>query len=332
MKNTMLLRSRSAGFVIGLPLCAALLGGCVVQGEEPQPADDQPATFQELEGTLKLEQDAERTKGSFEAGEWKLAFQSAPLGGTRYEVVLELNGATLTALGDAKGGFHLLDGFSTENGADTQLTLEDRQLILSFGRAYDRTLVGKKPSLAQTLLVRAADLWAEHPDGLPLQREVVSDPDRDVTQLCGQYLQWWAVTHDCSHGGFWGDGQWGYASIGERGTAWPDGQYSHHYYRDRPSWGGAQPHKTGSFWAGSCLGRCGAGCPAEGNWQSLTQDCANHDICGTGNHNLVLGIWCQNEAASASDDLLTPIICEGTESDPQWIADWERTGFPNQSP
>jgi hypothetical protein len=319
--------------VIGLPIVALLLAGCAVEGEATQPSDDeQPLALRELEGTLTSEQDGERTKGAFQVGESKLSFRSTPLDGTQYEVVLELNGAMLTAMGDATRGFHLLDGFSTENGADTQLTMDDRDLIYSFSKAYDRTLVGKKPTLAQTLLGRAADLWAENPDGLALQREVVSDPSRDITALCAQHLQWWGATHDCSHGAFWADGQWGYASVGERGTAWPDGQYSHHYYRDRRSWGGAQPHKTGSYWAGSCLARCGAGCPAEGNLQILTQDCLNHDVCGTGNHNLVFGVWCQNEAASAGDDLLTIIVCDGTGSDPQWIADWERNGFPNQSP
>jgi hypothetical protein len=307
-----------------------ILPGCVVHDE--QDAEDSPVMLTARAGELEVQDEGSVTMGSFRSDGLALTYRSESRGETGYEVTLTLNGASLTAFGDLAKGAHLLDGFAVDNGEDTQLSLQDRELMLSFARAWEQASSGKAMSRAESMLLRATELWVEYPNGLPLQREVISDAARDVTQLCGQYLAWHPVTHDCSHGGDWGAGQWGYASIGERGDAWPDGAYSHHYFHDRPSWGSAQPHKGGSFWAGACLGRCGSGCPAAGGLQQLTQDCANHDICGTGNHNLVFGIWCQDEAASVSDDVLAGPVCEGTGADPQWIRDWEQTGFPAQSP
>lgn len=310
---------------------ATFVAGCAVDAEspgEPTPAPEAAS------GKLTVAVDTpEQVLGTYQQGEETLTFDAKSLGGNKYEITLQLNGLTLTALGDAKTNYHDMDGFATANGGDSTLDELDRQLLTGFFQTYQEEMPRVNPSYLENQLKSTGGYWSSLPDGLPLQKSVMGTSDRDIVHLCSEYLAWHPSTHDCWHGGDWEAGQWAYTSIGERWDRGPGGYFEHHYYQDSPRWDNhPQAHRGGSYMAGKCLGRCWAGCDALGVNQRLTQDCANHDLCATGNHDLT-SFWCQDEAVAAGDDgLLAGILCGGTGSDPQWVVDWEANGYPLQSP
>ena len=271
--------------------------------------------------------------GNYVLADEALTFEAKLLEGGAYDIVIELNGMTLTALGEAKTNYHDMDGYASANGQDTDLVEADRELLTSFFRAYQEFVAAPEPTELETQLKNVAGYWSSVTDGMALQRSVMSKSEREINHLCAQYLSWVPTTHDCSHGNDWGGGQWAYSSIGERWDRGPGGFFEHHYYTDSPRWDNQpQVHKGGSYLAGTCLGRCWAACDAPGVNQRLTQDCADHDQCATGNHGRS-SIWCHDEAADASDDgLAATALCPGTGSDPQWIVDWETNGYPFQAP
>lgn len=295
----------------------------------PRPGDPQPVT-----GTLAIDRTADETSGTYALDGRQLTFRARSLEGDRVDLSLDFGDLVLSAVGDNLQKRFQLDGFAAANGLDTQITDADRQLVGAFHRSLEEDLVGRKDqglSSRDELLERFTSLWSEWSDGLELARPVLADKDRVSATLCGRAWQWVRGTHDCWSYERWEDRSSAWGSVATRGQAFPDGQYTHQYSTDRRSWGGAMDHKRGNFMAGSCMGRCGAGCGDLG--ANLTQDCMDHDICVTGNHGSS-SFWCSDEFADTVDDFAggVPCVLPNGGADPAWLQAWQRNGFPYQAP
>jgi hypothetical protein len=225
------------------------------------------------------------------------------------DITVETNGMTLTATIDTKSQVGDLDGFASANGQDTQLSDDDRTVLLSFDKAISTAVTNdtKKelPPEASTL-VRMADLWSDTPSSAPLTRQVLGQENRSYTSICGQFETYQYATHDD-----WNYNDWNpkSTSISYVGSHWGGSQW---YYVNSTWITKVQDHKAYVYEAGLCFGHCGAGCPS-GN-QTLTVDCNNHDQCVRNGHDIA-SIWCDDEFSACVDDYAFAPTCAGTAND-----------------
>jgi hypothetical protein len=312
----------------------AVLAGCDGAdgaGGPASPGTAEPAP-QPTAGAVKLtvdQNDADIVSGTLTDGVSTLAFEGRALGGQKYDVTLRLNGAVLTAMGDAEARYHTLDGFAASNGGDTQLDSTEGAALRALEKALDQyNFDHQGGTFIARQTVHVSSVFGELANSTtPLQQEVIGNNDRTPTMLCTSFIKWIPATHDCDQGFDYQGGQWAFASVGERFVR-NGGVATRQFFADEPFWHDADfSHKGGSYISGNCLGHCGTGCPA-GN-QFLTMSCLHHDQCTSGNH--VSGsFWCSDEYSAAAGDVLDGgPICAGTGQDPPAAVAWQNN-FPNQ--
>lgn len=320
---------------------AGLMGGCDgtagapgqgTSGAPEQGTAEPGATSSAAPAPAKLtiaQDDEQIISGTANDGVSTVSFEGRALGGAKYDITLRLNGAVLTAMGDAEGRFHTLDGFAAGNGQDTQLDATDVAALRAFklGLSQYNFDHGGGTFIARQTQSMAGVFQMYATSTLPLQGEITGNNDHLQTYICGNYLKWTPATHDCDHNGDWGPGNWGFLSVGERWFQ-SGGTATREYFADEPWWHNATyPHKGGQYLSGNCLGQCGGDCQAGD--QYLTSACLAHDQCTSGNHPGG-GTWCTDELIPAAADAAAPHVnCAGTASDPPDAVTWQNTNFPN---
>lgn len=222
---------------------------------------------------------------------------------------VDVNGMTLTALIDAKSQVGDLDAFATSNGGDTQISDDDRTVLLAFDRAIATAVTNdtknQLPEEAHTI-VRMADLWSDTPSSASLTRQVLGQENRSYTSICGQFGTYQYATHDD-----WNYNDWNAksTSVSLVGSRWGGSTY----YLVNNNWiTTTQDHKAYVYEAGDCYARCGAGC-SSGN-QVLTADCNNHDQCVRNGHSIT-SVWCDDEFSACVDDFAFAPTCANTSHD-----------------
>ncbi|MEO8874487.1 MAG: hypothetical protein ABI461_02780, partial [Polyangiaceae bacterium] len=225
------------------------------------------------------------------------------------DVTVDVDGMTLSALIDSKSQVGDIDGFATANGRDTQLTDDDRVVLLSFDKALNSIMASddknQLPSEAH-VAVRMVDMWSDTPSSAPLTRQVLGQENRSYTSICSQYGTYQYATHDDWHYNNWNPKS---TSISLVGSRW-SGTTS--YYVNNTWTTSTQDHRADTYEAGQCFGHCGAGCPS-GN-QNLTVDCDNHDQCVRNGHDIA-SMWCDDEFSACVDDFAFAPTCAGTAHD-----------------
>lgn len=283
----------------GLVLSAALgLTAC----STAVPTGDELGTFEEVQST------AASLSGTFILDDSVVSFSSDEVTANEFDVVVELNGLTLTALVDRSGQVAEVDGFAAGAGADalkandTQIVDPDRVALDAFVRALAGE-VDTEDFAAASVLYRVASNWSQTPDTMPLQRQVASSENRAFVSICGFFGQFLEATHDdnnCSH---FDPTCTSIAQVGNRISptfSFINGQWTTTVPNHLP-----RVNQTGD-----CYGNCGASCPGS-NPQTLTLDCLDHDQCVRNGH-FIASFYCNDEFASASDDEFFAPRCTGT--------------------
>lgn len=253
-----------------------------------------------------------------------VSFSSLQYGDT-FEITVELNGLTLVALNDPKGGAIQFDGFATDSGGNTQLLEEDRRLIAGLRAALDE--LGMNVSAPIQQLRAFVGLWEEWPESMNLQREVLAAPDRSAS-LCSSMNSYVVATHDCDfrprdhddstlNGGAYismhaagpcDDGTYFWAPYSGNYYVYPGilSYWSQVEYKSQ-GWNCFEPdHDYDIEYAyGNCFGRCGDGC---GSGTVFTKDCLDHDECVRFGHAAGSG-WCSDELAGAAWDAANGSNC-----------------------
>ena len=251
-------------------------------------------------GTLDVQSTASSLKGTYNVGDARLKFSSAEVERGVFDVVVDLNGMTLSGLIDQNRQVAEIDGFAAK-GADTQIVDADRDVLRGFVGALDAELGAERVGAA-AVLYRTASNWSQTPDTLPLQRQVAGSENRDWTSLCGYYYQYLVATHDDNNYAAFSPNSTSYAHVGLRSGA------TEYYIGGR--WiTTTQNHVAYVYERGQCYGNCGGGCP--GGVQTLTLDCLDHDQCVRNGH-AIASLYCDDEFASASDDEFFAPDCAGT--------------------
>ncbi len=230
-----------------------------------------------------------------------------------FDITVEVNGMVLDGLLDWNEGVAAsLDGFASDNGQDTQITGEDRALLLAAYRALNEQL-GKDIPPAAKALRKAVGLWADNPSTVALTRDVIGEEGRTIQYLCSyaycgtwegscSYWNWYSyATHDC-----WGTDR--YDSDTSQIV-----QLGNHYGCSGDTWVwtsngwacGEPDHWNYPYEVGNCYGRCGDEC---GGDTAYTKDCTDHDGCVRNGHDTA-SLWCDDEFTSASDDYLSGNDC-----------------------
>jgi len=145
-------------------------------------------------------------------------------------------------------------------GDDHQVTNDDRFLLRALVSALEHDLGNEMP--AADNLIRQANVWSIQPDGAVQRKQIVADPERGWTRLCG--VNNYTFGHD-SNGHGWSNE---YLACGI-------------YERSNP-----------------CRDRCGPGCVSWWGSSAWTKHCGDHDRC----EQLHSTSECAGEAWGASDD------------------------------
>lgn len=241
-------------------------------------------------------------QGTFRSGGESLTFKSTEVEPQVFDIVVEVNGMTLSALIDGNRQVAEMDGFAG-TGEDTQILDADRALLGGLFRALDTDgQLNTGEVTAASLLRRVASHWSETPDTVPLQRQVAGSQDRDWTSLCAYYGKYVNATHD--------DGTYARNAPNSTSSAKVGTRTASTYYYVNKKWTKTvQDHQPNMSEYGECYGNCGYGCPT-GN-QTLTLDCHDHDQC-TRNGHLLASLYCDDEFTDAIDDKLFAPTCSGT--------------------
>ncbi|HEX2569872.1 MAG TPA: hypothetical protein VH877_09985 [Polyangia bacterium] len=251
-------------------------------------------------GALDVQSSTSGLKGTYTLGKSKLKFSSTEVGRGVYDVVVDINGATLSALVDQTRRVAEVDGFAG-NGADTQLVDADRELLNKFVGAINEQ-VGSDRADAASTLSRVASNWSQTPETVPLQRQVAGEENRDWTSICAYYYYYVDATHDDNNYNDFSPYSTSHAHVGYRSAST--------YYYVNGSWiTTTQNHVPLLYEYGNCYGNCGAGCPSGA--QTLTLDCHDHDQCVRNGH-AIASLYCDDEFTSASDDEFFAPTCSGT--------------------
>jgi hypothetical protein len=248
---------------------------------------------------LQIQSDKTHVTGTYTQGDARVRFSSTEVEGGVFDVVIDVNGMTLSALIDRNHQVAEVDGFAG-TGGDTQILDADRALLGRLGTALDEQLDGEQP--AAGMLLRLVSNWSQTPTTVPLQRQVAGSENRGWTSLCSSKGSYVKATHDDNN----------YARNAARSTS--NGHVglrssTTEYYVSGRWITTTQNHVAGLYERGNCFGNCGAGCP--GGTQTLTLDCHDHDQCVRNGHALA-SAYCDDEFVSASDDEFFAPRCSGT--------------------
>ena len=266
------------------------LVGCAGSAESPAGSETAKS-----EGKLEIAITDTKVTGTWTLGEDKVAFESTKTDGDVFAIDFKTRGLMLDTTVDKAGSVASMDGFALENGGDTQILDEDREVMLKFVKALD-SIPSDSPTSAK-LMRRVASLWSQTSPSLKIDRRVMGEEGRGWTSLCGAIGNVYNASHDCWSGGFWASKTSTYSYVGYNtgSTYYWRGAWSTSSY-DHASW----PSEYGE-----CYGRCGASCGSEADY---TVDCHNHDNCVRNGHSLA-SAWCDDQFASASDDELYATDC-----------------------
>ena len=312
-----------------------LLVGCGAATEEPTQTDGAkaPTTKEQAVGVTKFETvSAEKVKGTFDFRGMQLKFESEIIGEAR-ETTFELRGMILTFTADSKLGAFDVDGFTRVDGKDTQMTQEDRLVIMAFDKSVGAAAADKRDLAAVDLLIRNATIWGDYSDTLPLKRTFHGRLDQNNVgsgnDVCSQVNKpgnggivapkYSRGTHDCFSGAgdcsdWWGcDGgednasaDYIFMSMHPDGpcsdTTWFGSSAGSHscYEPDHPS--------DREYAYGSCFGRCGGSC---GSGTVFSAACRDHDLCVRYGHDMA-SAYCDDDLVNAAWDALWMGNCGNT--------------------
>lgn len=338
-----------SSFVAGPLLALTLgLGGCAATPDDGLEVEDKEAVVvvePTESGAIELDLADSRASGVFHHGDAELRFEAEVLEQTS-EVTLEGRGMILLLTIDHQTGAFDVDGFSADDGTDTQMTEEDRLLLQAFDRALGRLHAeGAQGSAAIDRLVRASTLLGEYSSSVPLQRTFYGRLDRSAS-LCGSVnvagqgvgtKKWISATHDCNDtagdcSNWWGCSRWDDNSTTDNVlmSMHPSGGCSDGTYfgGSSGSFTCTEPdHPGGTEYAyGGCFGRCGGGC---GSGTQFTRACLDHDQCVRLGHSLA-SFWCDDEVIDAGWDAINAPNCSGVGLTIDY--DWSGTGTEGNCP
>jgi hypothetical protein len=255
---------------------------------------------QEL-GSLDVQASAASLTGTFAMDDSVVSFSSTEVTANEFDVLVELNGMTLTALVDRAGQVAEVDGFAA-SGGDTQLLDADRVVLDGFVRALAGE-VDTEGFAAASVLYRVASNWSQTPDTMPLQRQVAGSENRDYVSICAYFGKYLEATHDDNNCDFFEPNCTSIAQVGNR--------VSPTFSLINGTWTTTTPnHLPRVYQTGDCYGNCGASCPGS-DPQTLTLDCHDHDQCVRNGH-FIASFYCNDEFSSASDDEFFAPRCSGT--------------------
>jgi hypothetical protein len=273
-----------------------------------------PATAPPTTGELSVTEESGRASGYFIDRSHDLGrvdFVSHFVDTNVLDVEVRFHGLTLTWTVDYDSGVIEYDGFTSSNGANTQILEDDRALLLSFTRALDArgAHVGEPLSHVRSF----TSTWAEFPASLDPQGQSLIQQNRSYTSLCSRMNTYYPATHDCWSGAcpHWdGCHDWDDASTLD-GGAWlamnGAGPCSDGTYFWTGSWTCYEPDHDPNieYGYGDCFGRCGADC---GSGTQFTVDCVNHDQCVRFGHDIA-SAWCDGEFSATIDDAASAPNC-----------------------
>ena len=289
----------------------------------------------EARGTVYIDEQSEtRIAGSYVLGEDTLEFEAHALEAENYAITLTLHGLTLEATLETNGYSRVWtqDGFTTADGSDTMMVVEDVQFILQFVRALeaDQPDISAGTGLAHHF-DSVVNYWAMWIPAMSLTQMKFEVADR-ATSLCsaaqdawGRYVSNLTATsqmkfldgaynwagHDC--GASWlggsncnGDPLQGggknkcsaRVQLGDHSLLGYPASYTW-YSTDSYNWTtAAYSHSSAyAFELGECYGRYGVGC---GSGHSYNQESLSHDQCVRNGHN-VASSWCSDELTRVAD-------------------------------
>ncbi|MEM7153312.1 MAG: hypothetical protein AAF799_10755 [Myxococcota bacterium] len=321
------------------------MGGCTEALDDADLDKDALVVEDVGDGTVELELTDDGARGHYFHADAEVRFEAAIDEDTE-EVTLELRGMMLLLTIDRETGAFDVDGFSADNGLDTQILPEDKQLIAAFDQALGALeLEEGEGDPAVDLLVRAATLFGDYASSLPLQRAFYGRLDRS-SNLCGSVnrpgqgvntKRWTNATHDCNDtagdcSNWWGCDRWDDNSTVDHVfmSMHPDGSCgSDTYFGDSSTGFSCQgpDHPGGKEYAyGGCFGRCGAGC---GSGTQFTRACVDHDLCVRFGHSIT-SIWCNDEFAATGWDVINASHCSGAHFTVDY--NWAGTSRENSCP
>lgn len=275
--------------------------GCTTQVSDPTPAPETDS----VESALHIQKVDNGIVGTFSQDQLRVDFSSKMVEPSVFDIVVTLNGMTITALVDQNKGLMEYDGFASDNGEDTQMGDPDRKGVLQLTRALDG--LGETVDEPTRLLRGFTSTWAEFPSTLDMQLQAFAEQDKSYYSLCG-YCGWYVqATHDCWDYDRNDDASTYYAHVSMlAGGSCSDSTY----FWNGSSWICYEPdHSTSVEYAyGDCFGRCGAGC---GSSSQMTWDCLDHDSCVRFGHDMA-SFWCDDEFTSTVDDWAAAPNCGST--------------------
>lgn len=335
---------RSLVASLALAATASLLAvGCGAEAEGPEPTDHAAKaptpTAEGVKGVVSFDKvGKDRVKGVFQFRGQRLAFETEVVGDA-LEGTFDLRGMVLTFTADTKLGGFDVDGFTLATGEDTSMTQADREVIRAFDKAIKETFESKKDLPAFDFLVRAATVWGDYSDTLPLKRTFHGRLDRNNVgsgnDLCASVNKpgnggivapkYSRATHDCFSGAgdcsdWWGcDGgednasaDYVFMSMHPAGpcsdTTWFGNTAGTHtcYEPDHPS--------DREYTYGDCFGRCGGGC---GSGTVFSAACRDHDLCVRFGHDMA-SAYCDDDLVNAAWDALWMSNCGGVNFNAQY--------------
>ena len=286
-------------------------------------------------GTVAVDEaSASRMAGTYTLGEDTLEFESRVISGENYATTLKLHGLTLQATVEATGAGRVWtqDGFTTADGSDTMMVMEDVEFIGAFVKALeaDQSDIATGTGLPHHL-DSVVNYWAMWIPAMSLSQMKFEVADR-ATALClnaqdaqGYYVSNITATsqmrfldgsynwagHDCGSsllGGSSCNGdplQGGGKNKCSARVQLGDHQINGNantaiwYSTDAGNWTtSAYNHSTAyAFELGDCYGRYGADC---GSGHSYNQQSLSHDQCVRNGHNIASS-WCSDELSSTTD-------------------------------
>jgi hypothetical protein len=284
---------RTSGLVLGAALG---LTACSTAIPSSQDSFDVQTSTSSLSGTFAMDDSV-------------VTFSSTEVAADEFDVVVELNGMTLTAIVNRAGQVAEVDGFAVgggvaerPKGADTQIIDPDRAALAAFVNAL-AVEVDTDEFAAGAVLYRVASNWSQTPDTMPLQRQVAGSENRAFVSICGNFGQFLEATHDDNNCSAFQATCTSVAQVGNRLSP------THSFINNQ--WVTTTPnHLPRVVQTGDCYGNCGASCPGN-NPQTLTLDCHDHDQCVRNGH-FIASVFCNDEFASASDDEFFAPRCSGT--------------------
>lgn len=251
---------------------------------------------------LAIDAQAAQVRGTFRSGDTAVSFRSTEVEPQVFDILVDLNGMTLSALVDAAKQVAELDGFAS-TGGDTQMLEPDRAVLSELVRLLDADpRLSKDGSGAGPMLYRVLSNWSQATETVPMQRQVAGSEERGWTSLCSSYGKYVKATHDCNLYAQYHSNSTSNAKVGTRTAST--------YYYVGGRWTTTTPnHLPNLSEYGLCFGNCGPGCPSGA--QTLTMDCHDHDQCVRNGH-AIASLYCDDEFTSASDDEFFAPRCSGT--------------------